>query len=310
MVSILALITPISPPQVPGHSLTFADMSYLPGYVAYDIPISLFVPKYLQSACAALKKGEMKSAEKSFAAEIRKNPQHLGAVIGFLQSKRDQWDKLLPQYEKEAKLNPTAANEFKLGALAYYILEENLYRYEGVVLKRDPKNPHHFYGFGGGIPSKELVAQRSQITNIANYGLERTWKLTHDPIVVILISPYPIIDHYGKMLEEVIQRVGGARVYQTFIHAERNDWNAPQPAIKNGSLLDLTLLHFVVRLFLSNASFQRQYNTFRKINGKQELVEVTAPLTDRQKHAKAYLGLWLKRISKRVNEMKSKTHRR
>lgn len=305
----LVLLSPHSPSQIPGPILTYADFVYSRGYVLYpNFPISLFVPKYLQSACESLKNDDIESAKNLFSKEMKKNPDDFGAIIGFLQTQQDQWEKLLPQYEQEATLNPTASNEFKVGVLAYYILEKNLYRYEGMVMKRDPKNPHHFYSFGT-IPSKQLIAERKQITDIARHGLKQFWEHTQNPILILLISPYPVFNHYNGMFEGIIKSVGGTREYQAYINAKNKDWVAHQPPMGEYSRLDLTLLHFVADGYFSFYSYRKQYTALRKINGKLTRVNITVPLTSTQKHAKAYFGYWLRRIDTKLAETKPKAQR-
>lgn len=184
---------------------------YIPGYVDYPTEISFFAPPGLVTACDALKRGEYDVARPIFANEIRLHPGDFAASLGFLQTASEQWNRLLPLYQKAVKEHDGAANEFRLGVLAWYI-------------QGSPS-----VGF-----NMAKAGKRQQLARVARRGLQRAYELSHAPIVGFTLAyAYGYIGGGdGKGLyEDMLGRVGGEDGYSAYLNAKKSNWVGPQPPI-------------------------------------------------------------------------------
>lgn len=219
LVGVLAKIVTAAPLQV-------VNNRYVPGYVDYPTEIALFVPAGLTPACSALKRGEFLIARKVFANEIRLHPDDLAASLGFLQSARDQWDDLLPQYQNEVKKHDSVASEFRLGVLAWYIQGE----------------PSVGFSVTSG-------GKRQRLSLIARRSLQRSYESTYAPIVGFTLA-YAYGDIGGgddKLIyEDMLRRVGGEEGYTYYLNAKKNGWSSPQPPIPDFSQQRLLITQEIV----------------------------------------------------------------
>ncbi len=273
MLITLVLLTDITT----GKSLVppkLTDGVYFPAYVEYPDPLSDFVPPYLHQTCDMLKAGNLPVAEKAFAEEMRKHPDDLAAIIGFLQAAHGHRDGLLPQYRKEFATNPTPANQFKLGLLEFYMYGE----YE---------------------LHSPFSAYTMKLRKLAWANLYAAYKHTGDPAVGLIVSWAGIYIGQGgaNINEEIMHRLGGDTVYQAYIWAKEHHWIAPQPPIPHLPLLKLRLFAFVVSEIRADDATRSSPTVRKMVNGvAHSYAAPLPPFTQEQKRAMAFLGEWHRRI--------------
>ncbi len=282
------------------NQISLINNAYYQGYIDFPLPLSKFAPHYLYPACAALKNGNLSVAKKAFAEEMRRHPTDYVATIGFLQSVRIHLRQLLPQYEKDVRLNPSVFNQFKLGVLAVYVFKKY---YQNVVLTPGIKEQ-------GVSPKDKLEAIHLQ--HLLRSNLSSAWERSYSPVIgFFLASLFGYVNPGSVLNSMLLHCFHDPSIYHAYVYAVKHDWKGPQPPIKKVSLPGLIVLGWIVADLYSWSSVSRSANYY--IKGGRTIISkkpITIPPPPSQKRAMAYLKLWLNRINKQIDEMESKTHRR
>lgn len=264
------------------------DGVYFPGYVLYPAPLSEFVPPYLHQACERLMSGDLPLAEKAFAQEIRHHPNDLGAILGFLQAAHGHRDGLLPQYQQDVIKNPTPANHFKLGVLAWYM-----------------------FGDLGQHSDNSAAAQLKwkMLQRLAWDNLEIAYKRTGDTVAGLTISFASIYLGHGLRVdfyEDMIRRLGGESVYRAYLTAKQDHWIASQPPIPHLPYSSLKTFAFLVSEIRACDAARSSPTLRRIVNGVvYSYAAPLPPFTPEQKRAMAFLGEWDRRIFYVVHKKKA-----
>ncbi len=261
------------------------DGTYFPGYISYQVPLSLFAPARMAPACAMLQRGELDKAEHVFALETHQHPEDLAAYVGFLQAAQGHRDAYLSQYQQDVRAEDSAANEFKLGMLAYYIRAEQA---------------------SGTNQGKTLDGR--DLAQIALKGLSRAYQLSHDPVAGFAYED--VLSYYGggdglRTWEDMMRRLGGLQIYRTYSYAKTHNWNGPQPSIPQLDGKDLTIFRYIVGSI--NFAFGEQVGITgsKSINGTTHIyVKSWSPVSAEHQAAMNYLGPWRQRLINAVSTAK------
>lgn len=271
-----------------GQSKNDWEAPYYRGYVGYKTPLSLFVAPTLLPACAALERHDLATAEQAFAMEVQQHPDNLAAWLGLLQATRGHRDGWLPRFMAEVKTNPTAANHFKLGLLAWYQYAEKAYP---------------------GEPTADLkmsADEKQRRRDMAREHLEAAYRMTYALVAGFsLAGGYDYLRGNAKSIyEDMLQRLGGTGVYQTYLRAKQNGWEGEQPPIPKLSRTDLLLMSRMVAFLWSENSGRGWRLEQRVVNGKMELIDPgPPPYTAVQKQGELFLGKWKERLKAAANAL-------
>lgn len=192
---LLVGLTPLASAQ----TSPLVDNAYHPGYVAYALPLDWLVRPDLRLACDALKHNNLTVAEKAFRTEIGQHPDDFGSYVGLLQATRGVRDTYLTDYQQDVKNEDTAANEFKLGLLAWYM-------------------------FGERMPDNRPEAQqdKNRLAKLAQNSLKRAYALSHSRVVGFVLADADILVGTRTAIavyEDMLKRMAGADVYNTYLQA-------------------------------------------------------------------------------------------
>lgn len=261
------------------------DNTYYPGYVAYALPLAWLVQPDLRPACAALQRNDLETAEKAFRSGIARHPEDLAAYVGLLQAMRGVRDTYLTDYQQDVKAEDTAANEFKLGVLAWYM-------------------------FGERMPDYRPQAQKEKrrLAKVSRDALERAYDLSHAPVVGFTLADAEVLGGPRASVviyEDMLKRMGGTRVYNAYISATRNGWRARQPPVPNMAPPDLLIFRRIITGLKSVNSGRGAVEVRHVVNGKETVTLREEPYSSVQQRAMAYLSTWAERIKEAAGRRSS-----
>ncbi len=264
------------------------EQASYPGYVSEYTPLSLFVAPVLLPACDALQKRDLAKAEQIFAAETRQHPNNLAAWLGLLQAARDHRDQWMPKFMTEVRTSPTATNHFKLGLLSWYQYVEKSF---AASPKADPNMS---------------LKERQQRRDTARENLEAAYRMTHAPVAgfSLAASCDDLRGHATPIYEDMLQRLGGTGVYQTYLRAKQNDWQGEQPPIPKLPRNDLLIMDRMAAFLRSQNSLRYHIMKQHIVNGHETTIdEGPEPYTPVQVQARAYLDIWRTRLKAAANAL-------
>ena len=237
---------------------------FLPGYINFRIPLSLFLPLDLKSAASALQGNKREIAAKAFARGIIVHPKDLAAYVGYLQAVPEQWDTLFQVYQKDAIRKPSPENQFKLGLVAFYLAS-------------------------GRIATGKTSEPIEKMHDLSRKNLESAFLVTHDPIAgFVLAGPGSSVSVYEKMLK----RNGGIAAYNAYKKAENTEWMASQPPTPSLSANNLLILSYIVNGLLSGHSGLSGDVVIETGNGQSHVIYKSHGYTPEQVKAQAFLSTW------------------
>lgn len=260
------------------------DEVYFPGYAAVGgVSLAAFVPQSLRPACAALQNGDLASAEKAFAEEMRHRPGDMAAVIGYLQAARSHRDALLGPYLQEETASHSPAAHFKLGVLAFYMF--------------GARRQH-----GQAETAKQPEVLR--LKTIAAANLQSALDRAQDPVVGFLVADaaaYIKLSLPGGsdlgLYEAMLKQFGGSTVYHEYLTAKSNDWDVPQPPLPKMPPAKLRALRYIIGGIRSENGGIRGTVTQRVVDGRVVYDTKYSTYTPAQERAMAYLGEWGHRLA-------------
>lgn len=253
------------------RALRPTDSVYFPGYVSFRVALKTFSTPDMAQACDLLEQGRLTEAERLFQAQTQKHPDDLTSWIGFLQAARGHRDQLLPQYEKEAADSHTAASEFKLGLLAFYMYGEKYMNLD----------------------------QPPTLSNLAREHLKQAYEMTYSPVAGLALASchwYTHPSHSRQVYEDIILHLAGAQVYQAYVHAKSQGWVGPQPEVTALSRDKMYGVRYAVGYLIAFGSGQIVTTRAITVNGKEKKITTLTPLTVSQENQRTYLRLWRDRI--------------
>ena len=258
------------------------DNVYFPGYVMEAVhPLASFVPEALHPACAALMQGDLSAAESAFQVYTASHPDDLTPWIGYLQATQGKRSSLLASYQKQAISKPTAANEFKLGVLAFYLFGER-------------------YTDG----TKQGAARKTMLARLAQESLTEAYHLSHNPAVgFVLQASYDYTSHFVKqtgnrlaLSEDMIKSVGGEKVYSSYLQAKAHGWSGLPPSLPPLSRDKLVILRYIVGdRWAANSAIRSIVDT-TFTNGKLQNTERVIPNAPAMMNASDYFGRWRQQL--------------
>jgi hypothetical protein len=182
---------------------------YTPGYIDNFRLLALIAPPGLSTACALLKEQNFDAAKPVFARETQAHADDYAACIGFIQAAPEDRRALLASYEEQVADHPTAANRFKYGLVAFYVLGEDV---QG----------------GMSVTNKEIPF----LENVTRFNLNSAYMATRDPLIGLIFTQSMWFTRGGPMgfvYDDMLRRLGGDTVYKAYVTARTRDWDAPLP---------------------------------------------------------------------------------